>query len=117
MRAPNRSGAVRLIAALTLISGPSGADSATPNGSEFQVNTYTTNYQGQPSVASDSDGNFVVVWASGGSAGSDTSGSSIQGQRFDSNGVAIGSGAWPRERRIGDSVSPMIRVTESSHRI
>jgi hypothetical protein len=33
-----------------------------PLGGEFQVNTYTTNSQGYPSVAADAEGNFVVVW-------------------------------------------------------
>jgi hypothetical protein len=41
-------------------------------------------------VAPDGAGGFVVVWASGGSAGSDTSSSSVQGQRFDSTGVPVG---------------------------
>src|SRR5207247_2369042 len=42
-------------------------DSAgSPAGSEFQVNTYTTNYQGYRGldVACDSTGEFVVVWNS-----------------------------------------------------
>jgi hypothetical protein len=30
-------------------------------GSQFQVNTYTTNVQFAPSVAMDADGDFVVV--------------------------------------------------------
>src|SRR5262249_9561399 len=54
----------------------------TPLGGEFQVNTYTTSGQGRPAVAGDGAGNFVVVWESGGSAGSDTFGLSIQGQRY-----------------------------------
>ena len=33
-------------------------------GSEFQVNTYTTSYQERPSVAMDSAGDFVVAWES-----------------------------------------------------
>ena len=33
-------------------------------GSEFQVNTYTINNQENPSVASFSNGNFVVTWQS-----------------------------------------------------
>jgi hypothetical protein len=33
-------------------------------GSEFRVNTWTTNNQSQPSVASASDGSFVVTWRS-----------------------------------------------------
>jgi hypothetical protein len=40
-------------------------DSAgTKIGSEFQVNTYTTNYQDDPVVAADPSGNFVVAWQS-----------------------------------------------------
>jgi hypothetical protein len=61
-----------------------------PIGGEFQVNTYTTSSQINPSVASDPAGNFIVVWNSAGSSGSDTSGFSIQGQRFDASGSPIG---------------------------
>jgi hypothetical protein len=59
-------------------------------GGEFQVNTYTTSLQRLPAVAADSAGNLVVVWDSNGSAGSDTSSTSIQGQRYDSTGAAQG---------------------------
>ena len=38
--------------------------SQTTVGNEFQVNTYTTSYQRNPSVAMDADRNFVVVWDS-----------------------------------------------------
>src|SRR5207244_6596259 len=66
-------------------------DSAgTPVGGQFQVNTYTTGDQYHPTVAGDGAGNFVVVWESKGSAGSDTSGRSIQGQRYDSTGTPVG---------------------------
>jgi hypothetical protein len=57
-----------------------------PLGGEFQVNSYTTSYQGAPDVAADASGNFVVVWDSSGSAGSDAYGSSIHGQRYNSAG-------------------------------
>jgi hypothetical protein len=59
-------------------------------GGEFQVNTYTTGGQDRPAVARNAGGSFVVVWESTGSAGSDTDGSSIHGQRYDSAGVAQG---------------------------
>jgi hypothetical protein len=62
-----------------------------PEGSEFQVNTYTTSSQSGPSVAADADGDFVVVWDSFGSSGSDSSSRSVQGQRYDSAGGAVGS--------------------------
>jgi hypothetical protein len=61
-----------------------------PQGDQFQVNTYTTQAQSIPSVASDSKGDFVVVWQSNGSPGTDTSGFSIQGQRYDASGSPKG---------------------------
>ena len=36
--------------------------SGAPTGPEFRVNTFTTGFQGYPSVASDPAGDFVVVW-------------------------------------------------------
>ncbi|MCP4662000.1 MAG: hypothetical protein GY856_41890, partial [bacterium] len=59
--------------------------------SEFQVNTYTTNGQQYPAVAVDADGDFVVVWQSYGSTGSDSADWSIQGQRYASDGSAVAS--------------------------
>jgi hypothetical protein len=47
------------------------------------VNTYTTAFQRDASVSPLGDGGFIVVWESDGSSGSDTSGFSIQGQRFE----------------------------------
>jgi hypothetical protein len=63
--------------------GPAAAD-------EVQVNTYTTAAQDFAAVAMDMDGDFVVVWESDGSGGSDDSSISIQGQRFASNGTPAG---------------------------
>ncbi len=59
-------------------------------GGEFQVNSYTTSSQWYPAVASDSNGNFVVVWKSKGSNGTDSNGDSIQGQRYASSGTKVG---------------------------
>ena len=75
----SRSLAAGLVAALGVAGAALGA---TPVGDEFQVNTYTTNAQQVPSIAADADGAFVVAWQSLGSAGSDSSGFSIQGQRY-----------------------------------
>jgi hypothetical protein len=68
-------------------------------GSEFQVNTWTTNYQWFPSITSLSNGGFVVVWTSGcdpswapcSSTAQDGSGYGVYGQRFDSDGNKVGS--------------------------
>ena len=38
--------------------------SGVAQGSEFRVNTTTTNIQGQANVAMDADGNFVITWTS-----------------------------------------------------
>jgi len=70
--------------------GPDGSAA----GGQFQVNTYTTGYQGGrtgsqyvfyggTSVSIGADQSFVVVWDSDGSYGTDASGKSIQGQRFE----------------------------------
>jgi hypothetical protein len=56
-------------------------------GSEFRVNTYTTDYQILPAVASDPNGNFVVAWES---FGQDGSAYGIFGQRFNAAGVKQG---------------------------
>ena len=55
---------------------------------DIQVNTYTTDWQGGPSIASLSDGGFVVVWYSWQQDGSDYG---VYGQRFNSNGFKVGS--------------------------
>ncbi|NHZ73472.1 MAG: hypothetical protein GWP16_03265 [Nitrospirae bacterium] len=66
------------------------AADATPLGNEFQVNTYLRNNQRFPSIAMNADGDFIVVWESDGSAGSDEHGESVQGQRFAANGILLG---------------------------
>jgi len=62
--------------------------SGTPRGDQFQINTYTTNYQDAPAVAADANGNFVVVWDS---MGPDGNAFGIVGRRFDAAGVAQGT--------------------------
>ena len=66
------------------------ATDGTPLAGEFQVNSYTTSYQGSPGVAMDRSGNFVVAWHSFGSFGSDYQFFSVQGQRFGADGSAVG---------------------------
>jgi hypothetical protein len=58
-----------------------------PMGGEFHVNTYTTNRQVNPSVASDARGNFVVVWDSVRQEGS---GYGVFAQRFSADGTLRG---------------------------
>jgi hypothetical protein len=80
----------RFALAFLFISSTAVGAQTVPIGAEFQVNTYTDRGQIRPAVASDPAGNFVVVWQSYGSNGTDTSSFSIQGQRYDSDGAAAG---------------------------
>jgi hypothetical protein len=72
------------------VQGRRFASDGSPQGPQFQVNTYTTSYQDVPSVAAAADGDFVVVWQSGGSFGTDTDVWSLQGQRYSSDGSPQG---------------------------
>ena len=80
--------AAACICSLALVSVAQAQISA---GAEFQVNAYTTGPQTSPVLAMDPDGDFVVVWVSYGSSGTDTSDASLQGQRFASDGSALGA--------------------------
>jgi hypothetical protein len=73
------------------IQGQRYASDGTPQGEQFQVNTYSTNYQRFPSVAADAGGEFVVVWHGFGSYGTDQDGYSVHGQRYASDGSAQGA--------------------------
>lgn len=60
-----------------------------PLGSQFQVNTFTTNNQATPSISMDADGDFAIVWAS---QGQDLSYfNSIQGQIYNRDGDRVGN--------------------------
>src|SRR5207244_3845509 len=61
-----------------------GSDGS-PLGAEFRVNSYTTDVQAFPSVASGSDGSFVVAWTSRIQDGTGNDG--IFGQRYDTAGT------------------------------
>ena len=74
----------------TSIQGQLYARDGSRLGEEFQINTYTTSNQFNPSVARSEDGDFVVVWDGGGSSGNDTSARSVQAQRFASDGSRLG---------------------------
>jgi hypothetical protein len=77
-------------------------------GSEFQVNTWTTDYQGAPSITALSNGGFVVVWQSN---GQDGSAYGVYGQRFDSNGNKVGSefqvNTWTTDNQKNPSVASL----------
>jgi hypothetical protein len=62
-------------------------DAGIPLGGEFRVNTFTTGDQGAPSVAMDSEGDYVIAWQS---FGQDGSAYGVYAQRFGSNTPTVG---------------------------
>jgi uncharacterized lipoprotein NlpE involved in copper resistance len=57
-------------------------------GAEFQINTYTPNYQYEPSIAALDDGGFVVAWTSYYQDGGSTTG--VFAQRYAADGSPVG---------------------------
>ena len=92
------------MALLLLAPARAGAQALAPNGPEFQVNTHTALFQELPSVAADADGNFVVVWSCDGASGTDTGSLSIQGQRYASDGSALGAQFQVNTYTTGDQM-------------
>ena len=64
---------------LTLAGAPAALHAQSKAGSEFRVNTYTTNYQDGPTVSADGNARFVVVWSS---YGQDGDNEGVFAQRF-----------------------------------
>ncbi|HQA10867.1 PKD domain-containing protein, partial [Zoogloea sp.] len=58
------------------------------DGTEFQVNTYITSSQYDPSIAALKDGGFVISWTS---SGQDGSGEGVYAQRYGSDGQPVGA--------------------------
>ena len=72
---------------------------------EFQVNTFVNLDQYLPDVATDARETFVVAWTSIGSAGTDNSGGSIQGQRY-SAGLIFDDGFESGDTSVWSSTVP-----------
>lgn len=84
-----------------------GSD-GTPIGSEFPVNTYTTDLQRMPQVGVAADGAFVVVWVDDNAHDGFQAG--IFGQRFDSAGSPLGSEFQVNSYWTGNQFDPSIAM-------
>jgi hypothetical protein len=95
---------------IVLLAASGHAAIGDPLGAEFQVNTYSTGAQGQPAVAPDGAGGFVVVWHSDGSGGpgADTDSFSIQAKRFTSLGAPIGDQFQVNTYTVGPQREPSV---------
>ncbi|MEH2174168.1 beta strand repeat-containing protein [Nostoc sp.] len=76
-------------------------------GGEFQVNTYTTSSQSNPTVAMDAAGDFVISWQSDGQDGSS---SGIYAQRYSSAGVAQGNEFQVNFNTNGNQSNPTVAI-------
>jgi hypothetical protein len=85
----------------------------TPLGSDFQINTFTTDSQGSPAVAATGAGSFVVVWMSSG--GQDGSGDGVFGQRFNAAGTPLGSEFQVNTYTTGSQQRPAVDVDGSGN--
>ena len=83
------------------------ASDGSPVGGDFQINRYTTNSQHQPWVATESDGDFVVVWQSSLQDGSMLG---VFGQRLTSSGVALGAEFHVNTYTSGDQHRPRVTM-------
>jgi hypothetical protein len=74
-------------------------------GPEFLANTYITNEQGLPTVASFLDNSFVMAWKS---SGQDGSGEGVYGQRFNATGAKIGAEFQVNTYTTSDQTDPAV---------
>lgn len=77
-------------------------------GSEFQVNTYTSGYQYRASVARNASGEFMVVWQD---QFQDGDGSGVFGQAFAANGTPQGSQFQLSQTTLGTQSRPKVAAT------
>jgi hypothetical protein len=76
-----------------------------PSGVETRVNTQTANDQWRPAVAALTDGSYVVTWQS---ALQDGSGLGVYMQRFNADGIALGSETRVNTYTTGDQLAPQV---------
>jgi Ca2+-binding RTX toxin-like protein len=81
------------------------SDDGTRAGGEFQVNTYTNNFQQLADVTALADGGFMVAWQSYPQDGGTTG---IYGQRYDSTGNRVDGEFQLNDIHGGDQAQPDI---------
>ncbi|MEO1076243.1 MAG: flagellar hook associated protein, partial [Bacteroidota bacterium] len=85
------------------------AQTPTPIGPEFQVNTATAGNQRNPAVAVAPDGDFVIAWSS---RGQDGSGTGIYAQRYTAEGTPAGAEFQVNTSTLNDQVVPSVGIDE-----
>ena len=78
-----------------------------PVGTEFQVNTYITSDQENPSVAMDADGDFVVSWQS---FAQDGSFSGVYSRRYTADGMPVASEFRVNTQTFSNQANPNVAM-------
>ncbi len=108
-----RCAAGAVAAAALLFASPLAVFASTPIADQFQINTVTGSYQELPAVATDAAGNFIVVWESYASDGTDDYGTSVQGRRLNSNGVPAAPDFQVNTSTIYSQETPAVAMNSS----
>ncbi|PKL76432.1 MAG: hypothetical protein CVV27_10295 [Candidatus Melainabacteria bacterium HGW-Melainabacteria-1] len=87
---------------------PSSEPSTLPAANEYRANSYTLGGQTHPALATDANGNFVMVWQS---YGQDGDGEGVYAQRFNSSGHALGDEFRVNQSTTGDQKFPDVAMS------
>ncbi len=79
-----------------------------PQGSQFQVNTFTSSNQNLPSVAMDAAGDFVITWQSATEDGG--GGYAIYAQAYNASGAPQGSEFMVNSYATGQQADPAVAM-------
>ena len=109
---PRATGLVVAAVVLLLGAGQSVLAS-TPRTAQFQINTVTGSYQEHPKIAFDAAGNFIVVWESYSSGGTDTDGLSIQARFVTADGTPVGSDFQVNTSTANRQYSPAVAMSSN----
>ncbi|MEM8994683.1 MAG: hypothetical protein AAGF23_07810 [Acidobacteriota bacterium] len=90
-----------------------GADGM-PVGGELQVNTETSGYQGNTTVAMSTAGDFLVVWESDGQDGDEAG---VYGQLYDAAGATVGGEVRINDTTVGDQNDARVVSTDSGYAV
>ncbi|MBP2303547.1 beta strand repeat-containing protein [Azospirillum picis] len=83
-------------------------DNGTPLGSEFLVNSTTSDFQGIQSVTALANGGFVVTWWDGSQTAGPNAGRDIHGRVFGANGSAVGADFQVNTTTTGGQANPAV---------
>lgn len=86
--------------------------SGNPLGPEFQVNTFSDGYQGEPDIAVDGQGNFIIIWQSW---EQDGDGFGIFGRRYTADNNPDGIEFQVNTTAVDDQVHPAAAMDESGN--